>query len=167
MELYGIKYYLSTTKLLHIFLEHKSGPDRLTATMSICNTFKCIFIPEIIDIIVHHTKVRSLYQPFNEKNLTKPLNWKELTPTELYAFLGVLTSGASNSNTDHVFDLFKCNSYPLYQATMGHNKFANIIFLHFDDANTRQHSQDKAAPINEIWMMLKLNFWRCTDPLHT
>lgn len=140
-----------------------------------CDTFKCIFTPEIVDIIVRHTnkKARSVYQDYNKKNPTKqPLCWKDLTATEFYAFMRILiASGANNSNTDHVFDLFKYNSHPLYRATMGLNKFCNIIrFLRFDDANTREQrlKADKAAPISEIWTMLNcslINMYRSTENL--
>lgn len=99
-------------------------------------------ILEIDDIIVRHInkKIKKTYEEYNEKNpIKKPLSWKDLTLAEFYAFVGILISGANYSNINHVFDLFKINSHSLYRASMGLNRFCNIIrFLRFDDANKRE-----------------------------
>ncbi|GBO99367.1 hypothetical protein EVAR_595_1 [Eumeta japonica] len=65
-----------------------------------------------------------------------------------------------NSNTEHTFDMFHSNSYPLYRATMGLARSHNILhFLRFDDSNARSQckKEDKAAPIRDMWTMLNSN----------
>ena len=111
----------------------------------------------MMDIIIRHTnkKATAVYKTYNETHPTrKQAVWKDLTPSELYGFLGILiAAGANNSNTDHTTDMWKTLSYPLYQATMGINRFWNILrFIPFGDANTRvqRMKDDKAAPIRDI-----------------
>lgn len=157
----------------HNVVRQRSGPHRLTETLSIRDTFKCIFSDEIIDIILRHTnkKAKQVYEAYN--SLTKKqLEWIDLTVREVDAFLGLLiTSGVNHSNAQYTRDMWKVNSYPLYRASMGMNRFWNILrFLRFDDANTREERQktDKAAPICDVWTMLNSNlrkYYRPTENL--
>ena len=140
--------------------------------LSILDTFKLFFTPEMADIIIRHTnkKAISTYTAYNEKNpIKKQLVWQNLELQEFYAFLAILiTSGANNSNTDNTKDMWQSYSYPLYRAAMGINRFWNIIrFIRFDDANTRAQRMeiDKAAPIRDIWTMLNNNLPKHYNPI--
>lgn len=82
----------------------------------------------------------------------------------------LLMAGVNNSNTDHTTDMWKTTSNPLYRATMGINRFWNIlIFVRFDDANTHAEriKTDKVASIRDIWTMLNnnLRLYRPTESL--
>ena len=152
-------------------VRQRSGPKRNTNMLSILDTFKLFFTPEMADIIIRHTnkKANSTYTAYNEKNpMKKQLVWQNLELQEFYAFLAILIiSGANNSNTDNTKDMWQSYSYPLYRAAMGINRFWNIIrFIRFDDANTRAQRMeiDKAAPIRDIWTMLNSNLPKHYSP---
>ncbi|XP_044589814.1 piggyBac transposable element-derived protein 3-like isoform X2 [Cotesia glomerata] len=152
-------------------VRERCGPNRNTNMLSILDTFKLFFTPEMADIIIRHTnkKAISTYTAYNEKNPgKKQLVWKNLELQEFYAFLAILiTSGANNSNTDNAMDMWQTYSYPLYRAAMSINRFWNIIrFIRFDDANTRAQRMetDKAAPIRDIWTMLNSNLAKHYKP---
>ena len=122
---------------------------------------------EMLDIIVRFTNKKALavYEEYNNEHLgNDPRVWKNVTSREMYAFLGILIcAGANNSNTDHISEMWKSSSYPLYRATMGINRFKSILrFIRFDDLNTRQRRlhEDKAAPVRDLWNMLNANL--CT-----
>ncbi|XP_018407391.1 PREDICTED: piggyBac transposable element-derived protein 4-like [Cyphomyrmex costatus] len=159
----------------HNVVRQRSGPHQSTETMSVCDTFRCIFTDEMIDIIIRHTnkKAKRVYETYNTNNPTKTqLEWKDLTVREFNLFLGILiTSGVNHSNTQYGLDMWKTNSYPLYRASMGYIRFRNILrFIRFDDANTREERQqlDKAAPIRDLWSMLNSNlqkYYRPTENL--
>ncbi|KAF7278930.1 hypothetical protein GWI33_007833 [Rhynchophorus ferrugineus] len=149
----------------HNIVRERCGPNRNTNMLSNLDTFKLFFTPEMADIIIRNTnkKAISTYANYNEKNPEKKqLEWKNLELQEFYAFLAILiTSGANNSNTDNVREMWQPYSYPLYRAAMSINRFWNIIrFIRFDDANTRAQrlENDKAAPIRDIWTMLNSRF---------
>jgi len=72
----------------------------------------------------------------------------------MYAFFDILIcAGANNSNTNHVSEMWKSSSYPLYRAIVGINRFKSILcFIHFDESNTRQQRlrENKTAPIRDM-----------------
>ncbi|CAL1687546.1 unnamed protein product [Lasius platythorax] len=145
-------------------IRKRSGPHRSTNTLSIRDTFRCFFSPEMIDVVLKCTnqKACAVYNEWNRKNPDKNQKvWKSVTSREFEAFLGILiTAGANHSNTDHTTDMWKITSYPLYRATMSLNRFWNILrFIRFDDSNTRnlRLKDDKAAPIRDIWTVLNSN----------
>ncbi|XP_065674166.1 piggyBac transposable element-derived protein 4-like [Hydra vulgaris] len=121
------------------------------------------------DIVTRHTnkKVFSVYSSLNLNSDSKR-KWKPVTVQEIYSFMAILIcSGVNNSNTDHVSDMWHSSSYPLYRATIGINRFRNIMrFIRFDDANTRKQRKksDKAAPIRDIWTMLNKNLSQIYKP---
>jgi len=141
----------------------QSGPHRSTTTLSISDTFKKIFTVDTVDIIARHTnkKALSVYAAFNAAHPDSKREWKHVTVQEMYSFMAILIcSGVNNFNIDHTSVMWHSNSYPLYRATMGLNRFRNIMrFIRFDDANTRQQraKEDKAAPIRDLWTMLNAN----------
>jgi len=159
---------------LHNIVRQRSGAHRLTETMSVYDTFKCILSNEMIDIVLRHTnkKARKVYEAYNTNHPPeKQRKWIDITEREFDAFLGLLiTSGVNHSNVQnvqHTMHMWKTTSYPLYRASMGINRFWNILrFIRFDDANTRQERQqiDKAAPIRDIWAMLNSNLQNYYKP---
>ncbi|XP_018395958.1 PREDICTED: piggyBac transposable element-derived protein 4-like [Cyphomyrmex costatus] len=154
----------------HNIIRQRNGPHRSTETLSISNTFKKIFTVHMVDIIIRHTnkKALSVYAAFNAAHPDSKREWKPVTVQEIYSFMAILIcSGVNNSNTDHTSDMWHSNSYPLYRATMGLNRFRNILrFIRFDDANTRQQraKEDKAAPIRDLWTMLNANLSKMYKP---
>ncbi|XP_039315547.1 piggyBac transposable element-derived protein 4-like [Solenopsis invicta] len=132
--------------------------------LTISGTFKKLITLEMVDIIVRCTnkKAKAEYEDFNSKHRQNdPRVWKTVTVNEMYSFFGILIgAGANNSNTDHIDEMWKKNSYPLYRATMGRRRFQSLLrFVRFDDYTTRQEraANDKAAPISDIWNMLNAN----------
>jgi len=137
---------------LHNIVCQRSGAHRLTETMSVYDTFKCILSNEMIDIVLRHTnkKARKVYEAYNINHPPeKQRKWIDITEREFDAFLGLfITSGVNHSNVENIMHMWKKTSYPLYRVSMGINRFWNILrFIRFDDANTRQERQqiDKAA----------------------
>lgn len=154
----------------HNVVRQRSGPHRSTEMLSISETFKKIFTYEMVDIIVRHTnkKAEATYQNYNADHPDSQHQWKPVTIPEIYSFFGILIcAGANNSNTDHTFDMWHSNSYPLYRATMGLNRFHSILrFLRFDDSSTRSQrkKEDKAAPIRDVWTMFNSNLAQMYKP---
>ena len=150
-------------------MRQRSGPSKSTETLSISDIFLKIFTVEMADIVTRHTnkKAFSVYSSLNLNSDSKR-EWKPVTVQEIYSFMAILIcSGVNNSNTDHVSDMWHSSSYPLYRATMGINRFRNIMrFIRFDDANTRKQRKitDKAAPIRDIWTMLNKNLSQIYKP---
>jgi len=153
-------------------VRQRAGTHKTTENLSISEIFKKIMSNEIIDIIVRCTNKKALatFEEYNKNNSEKdPCVWKNITSQELYAFLGVLIcAGANNSNIDHINEMCKSSSFPLYRATMGINRFKSILrFIRFDDFNTRQQRllEDKSAPISDVWNMLKANLCAMYRPI--
>lgn len=122
-------------------LRQRSGPHKDTEMLSIADTFKVIFTAEMVVLIVRHMNKKAYlkYIEHTTKRIRRKNSFHRKTSRELYGFLGILiSSGVNNSNYDHTTDMWRSSSYPLYQTTMGINRFWNILrFNRFDDANTR------------------------------
>lgn len=143
-----------------------SGPKESTKSLSILETFNCIFNNEMRNIVIAETnrKAKNIFDADNELHSDKqPKTWKLLTTEEFNAFLAVLvTAGVHHSNKEHLTELFKDYSHPLYRACIGKNRFKEISrFLRFDDFNTREErlKTDKAAPISNLFSMLNENLF--------
>ena len=152
-------------------VRQRTGTHKTTETLSISETFKKIMSNEMIDIIVRCTnkKASAVIEDYNRNNPEKePRIWRNISTQEFYAFLSVLIcAGANNSNTDHVNEMWKSSSFPLYRATMGINRFKSILrFIRFDDFKTRPKRllEDKAAPISDLWNMLNANLYAMYKP---
>lgn len=118
----------------------------------------------MVHLIVRCTDKKPLasYREYNNKHPTQvPRVFKEVTRDEMYTLMGILICvGANNSNASHTKGMWKPSSFPLYRETMGMRCFWQICrFIRFDDANTRPERMqtDKAAPIRDLWLMLKGN----------
>lgn len=145
----------------------QSGPHESTATLSIRDTFKCIFSDEMIDMIIRHTNTKAK-QEYHENRAEKQ-QWQDLTVREIETFLGILiTSGVNNSKLDDEQTMWKSNSYPLYRASMNKTRFIDILhFIAFDDANTRVRriaKYDILEPIHDLWNMLHSNLQKYYRP---
>lgn len=141
-------------------LRQASGPDRSTQMLSMSDTLKKIITPDMIILIARYTNIKALqcYAAHNNLHPEKQHQWTPVTEQEIYAFIGILLfAGVTNSNTDDLKDLWKPTSHPIYRATFGINRFWSILrFIRFDDSRTRtaRVQADKAAPIQDIWIML-------------
>lgn len=148
----------------------KIGPKEFTKNLSILETFNCIFDDVMRNVVITETnrKAKIIFDAENERHPDKaPKDWKPLTTEEFNAYLGVLiTAGVHHSNKEHVTELFKDYSHPLYRACTGKNRFKEISrFLRFDDFNTREErlKTDKAAPISNLFSMLNQNLFKNYD----
>lgn len=112
------------------------------------DSFKLFLNENILENIVIHTN--------SEAQRVQQLQWKDIDTTELQAFIGLLLTIGVNKQggvdfREHWDPIF---GNPIFRATMGKNRFANILrFLRFDDKTTRslRRSRDKLAPIRELW----------------
>lgn len=95
----------------HNIDRQKSEPHRSTETLSIRDTFKCIFPDKMIDPIIKQTnkKTKKICEAYNSQNPEKKqLLWENLTESEFYDFLEILIiSDVNNSKTDHTLNVWK------------------------------------------------------------
>lgn len=78
----------------------------------------------------------------------------------MYCFFGILIcAGANNSNTHHVYELWKKKALPLYRATVGRRGFQSLLrFIRFDDHPTRRERAANDKNKNaDLWNMLTAN----------
>lgn len=143
-----------------------SGPKSSTKNLTILETFNCIFDNQMRSVIITETnrKAKSVLDARNELHPNdQPKTWKPLTTEEFDAYLAFLiTAGVHHSNKEHITELFKEYSHPLYRACIGKNRSKEISrFLRFDDFNTREErlKTDKAAPISNLFSMLNHNLF--------
>lgn len=122
------------------------------------------------DVIIIETnrKANSVFDAENVRRPNEPpKTWKPLSTEEFDEYLAVLiTAGVHHSNKEHVTELFKDYSHPLYRSCIGKNRFKEISrFLRFDDFNTREErlKTDKAAPIYNLFSMLNQNLFKYFD----
>lgn len=114
-------------------------------------------------LVVRETN-RKGRQVFGQLNAANPTNVKEWTPVtdiEFDAFLGILIcAGVYKSADEETADLWKSNANPLYRASLSRTRFKEINrFLRFDNFQNRaaRLATDKAAPIQDLWLMLNTN----------
>lgn len=125
--------------------------------------FNKIFSTEIKDIIIRETnrKGRQIIAQWNDSNPNKVKEWVPLTDAEFNAYLGILIcAGVYKSSDEETCDLWKSNANPLYRASLSRSRFKEINrCLRFDNFQTRAEriAKDKAAPIQDIWLMLNAN----------
>lgn len=102
---------------------------------------KLFISEEICDIIIRETNRRGAesYQTWNHKSQNNIRVWKPITASEFDGYLGIIIfAGVSRSKNEHILDLWRSSSHPLYRATMGIQRFYTISrFIRFDNGNTR------------------------------
>lgn len=154
----------------HNLMRFKSGPkDENSIPVEV---FKKFYTENISFIIITQTNrhAREFVRKFNEENpgSANPLEWKDMTNTELNALIGILfAAGISNNNTQKATELWHMNALPIFRAAMSYNRSIAILrFIRFDDSRTREFRQqtDKAAPIRDIWNYLNENLAKNYDP---
>ena len=123
------------------------------------------------DIILRETnrKGRLITETWNQKLLKghpagqrpSQRNFCAFTTEEFDVFLGILiVCGVHRSNKEHVSELWKLESMPLVRAAMCRDRYKMLLrFIRFDIQNTRAEriKIGKAAPIQDIWLMLNKN----------
>ena len=94
------------------------------------------------------------FQPFSE--------------AELLAFIGILiAAGVHRQNKKNLDDIWKGDALPLVRAAMFRDRLKIMLrFIKFDKENTRTErtQTDKAAPIQDIWIMLNRNLEKAYKP---
>ena len=83
---------------------------------------------------------------------TAQTRWKDLDRIELEALIGLLTeSGVRHSHHESTAELWDISrSVPIYLATMGSERFRNLMrFLRFDDRQRRDKT-DRLAPVRFV-----------------
>lgn len=94
------------------------------------------------------------------ENKLKP--WQMVDTLEVRAFFGLLLTAGHLKSNHQSYEVLWDNMYgpPIFRATMGRNRFKSLLrFIRFDDRSTRifRRSQDKLAPIREIWEQVVIN----------
>lgn len=159
-------------------LHEKSGASSFSRSYTAREIFKSIISPEMCTLILRHSnkKGRKVTDEWNRKladkypppNTPSPKVFIPFTEVELDAFLGVLiAAGVHRSNREHVSEMWKLESLPLFRAAMSRDRFKMFLrFIRFDDQNTRAEraKNDKAAPIRDIWTMLNSNLAKNYKP---
>lgn len=150
------------------------GPNPNTKNLSPLDTFFCIISSPIRDQIIRFSnkKAEQFYKKWNTDNPFKtPAKWTSITDDELKAFFGILlVMGSQKSSQQKASELWKQNSFPLNRATMSLKRFQQILrFIRFDNHATRaiRQSEDKAAPIRDIFQMINSNLRNHFRPYET
>lgn len=129
---------------------------------SIKDAFQCYVNEDMLaDICIHTNRQGEVYtRKFNENHPTGQMNWKNVTITELYAFIAVLVaSGRNHGRKLHLSEMWAENDLfkqPFFTAVMSRNRF-KMIFRHlrFDDPTTRENriteTQDKLQAIRNTY----------------
>lgn len=133
--------------------------------------FKKMFTSNISFIIITETNryASDAILKWNSENPnSKPRVWKELTSTELDAFIGLLlVAGVSHNNMQNSSVLWRSDGLPIFRAAMSYRRFLALSrYIRFDDGRTRAFRQqtDKAAPIRNIWNLLNENLAKNYEP---
>ena len=94
--------------------------------------------------------------------------FQPFTEPELLAFIGILiAAGVHRQNKQNVEDMWKGDALPLIRIAMSRDQFKMMLrFIRFDNKNTsaERAQTDKAAPIQDIWIMLNRNFEKACKP---
>lgn len=112
---------------------------------------KNIFTYDMVDIIFRHTKKRMksfFYQNYNESCIESQRQWKSVKIPDIYWL--IICVVANNTNTDHSFDMWHSNSYPLHCAIMGVNRLHHTFFK----IRWKRHSK-----LTEKGRQGKTNWW--------
>lgn len=123
--------------------------------------FQMIMSPDIINIIVGET---------NRRAAVRFPAWELTTPTEMYAFLGlVLYAGVFNSSKVPVTELWAPEFFPIFKGTMSKTRFEHLCrFIRFDNGETRTQrlKSSKSAAIDDVWKIMMANLESSYNPHH-
>ncbi|KAF2887709.1 hypothetical protein ILUMI_18464 [Ignelater luminosus] len=94
---------------------------------------------------------RGRIQKYNAFKRPPPKAFKPFTEEKFGVFLGILlAAGVHKSNKEHISEMWKPESLPLFRAAMSRDRFK--MFIRFDKQNTRNEraETDKIAPIRDM-----------------
>ena len=134
--------------------------------------------PEICDITLRETNRRRkrVCVAFNSDLMNRfPLasgrppskTFQPFTEAELLAFIGILIAAdVHRQNKENLDDMWKGDALPLIRIAMSRDQFKMELRFRFDNENTRAEREqtDKAAPIQDIWIMLNSNLEKACKP---
>lgn len=153
----------------HNIMRFRSGPRYKTAVP--LEMFKNLFTPNLAIIIIAETNryAKSITNKWNDEHPDSVQKvWKELTSTELNAFVGLLlAAGMTHNNMQNAKFLWKPDGLPIFRATMSYKRFVAISrYIRFDNSRSREFRQrtDKAAAIRDIWNILNENLTHNYEP---
>lgn len=153
----------------HNIMRFRSGPR--TKNSIPIEVFKLFCTPNMSFIIITETNryANETVRKWNAENPDRTSRvWKELTSTELDAFIGILlAAGVSHNNMQKSEVLWRTDGLPIFRAAMSHKRFLALSrYIRFDNGRTREFRQktDKAAPIRDIWNILNENLAKNYDP---
>jgi hypothetical protein len=133
------------------------GPTVTDSDHDIRDTYTLFMSLNIMDIICKETN--------REGNRIFENIWKDLTVSELHAFIGLNLFGGSMKNTFANYSEFWSESLgiPIFRATMSWSRFTDIKrVVRFDNKNIREEREatNKLAAIRQIWNLFLSN---CTS----
>lgn len=153
----------------NILRVRRTGPKKQNSIP--IEVFKKFFTTNISHIVITETNryAKNAYSKWNEQHPeSKPRVWKDLTSTELDAFIGILLmAGVSHNNMQKSSFLWRADGLPIFRAAMSHARFLALTrYIRFDDSRTREFRQqtDKAAPIRDIWNFMNQNLANNYEP---
>ncbi|XP_025415575.1 piggyBac transposable element-derived protein 4-like [Sipha flava] len=153
----------------HNVMRFRSGPKERNSVP--IEVFKKFFTPDIAFIIITETNRygKDSIQKWNASNPgRKKKVWKDVTESELDAFIGILlAAGVSHNNTQKSEVLWRTDGLPIFRAAMSHKRFLLLTrYIRFDDGRTRPFrlQSDKAAPIRDIWNYMNENLAKNYSP---
>lgn len=156
----------------HNVMRFRAGPKEQSSIP--IEVFKRFFTPNIVFVIITETNRygKNEMEKWNKSNADKkPKIWKDLTETELDAFIGILLAGGvSHNNTQKAEVLWRSDNLPIFRAAMSYHRFIALTrYIRFDDGRTRERRlrDDKAAPIRDIWNFLNENLSKNYSPHDT
>lgn len=138
---------------------------------SIKDAFQCFINEDMLaEICIFTNQHGEVYtKKFNESHSADQMAWKNVTITELYAFIAVLiASGRNHGRKLHLTEMWTENELfkqPFFTAVMSRNRFKMIYrHLRFDDPSTRENriteTKDKLQAIRNTYDQFVKN---CVD----
>lgn len=151
----------------HNILTEKSGLSTYSVDIAgDVDAINLFITKEMKDIICRFTNQEAMrvYNIYNEQIPDKEKRWKEMSKTELDAFIGVLLSAGAlhcrKERTSEMWTTEEPSRRAIFTACMSRDRFIAICtFIRFDDKRTRpeRRQTDKLAAIRDICAMLVKN----------
>lgn len=126
----------------------------------IYDSFRLLFDDEIIDNLVRCT---------NTEASEKDAEWKNVTRTEMLAYIGLLIAAGANDFSRPNYRLYfnRLFGMPLFLATMNLERFKSLLkYIRFDEKSSRavRRNTDKLAPIRDIFNLFRQNLKKYYAP---